>query len=89
MTFNKIKGKDAQKNNQRTVEPPKARMCYLCVQNITDVSPRDTMTLRRFVSSFMKIAPQRRSGLCAKHQRKISRAIKVSRELGLLPYIPE
>ncbi len=89
MAFNKSKGKDAHKNTQRTAEPVKAKMCYLCVQNISDVSPRDTMTLRRFVSSFMKIAPQRRSGLCAKHQRKMARAIKVSRELGLLPYVVE
>ncbi|MCX6780956.1 MAG: 30S ribosomal protein S18 [Candidatus Magasanikbacteria bacterium] len=64
-------------------------MCYFCVQNINDVSPRDTMTLRRFISSFMKIAPRRRTGLCAGHQRKVARAIKVSRELSLLPYIPE
>jgi small subunit ribosomal protein S18 len=67
----------------------KQKMCYFCVQNIEDVSPRDTMTLRRFISSFMKIAPRRRTGLCAIHQRKVSRAIKVSRELALLPYVAE
>lgn len=80
-----------EKNKMRRVAttPVKEKMCHLCVQNIGDVSPRDTMTLRRFVSSFMKIAPRRRSGLCAKHQRKIARAVKVSRELGLMPYIPE
>lgn len=89
MAFNKTKNKDAHKNSFRVTEPTKAKMCYLCVQNISDVSPRDTMTLRRFVSSFMKIAPRRRSGLCAIHQRKVSRAIKVSRELGLLPYVAE
>lgn len=67
----------------------KEKMCYFCVQNMKDVSPRDTMTLRRFISSFMKIAPRRRSGLCAAHQRKVARAIKVAREMSLLPYIPE
>lgn len=69
--------------------PQKDKMCHFCVQNIDDVSPRDTMTLRRFVSSFMKIAPRRRTGLCAIHQRKVSRSIKVARELSLLPYVAE
>lgn len=82
------KRKDAKPQIIRTVEK-KDKMCYFCVQNIQDVSPRDTMTLRRFISSFMKIAPRRRTGLCAAHQRKVSRAVKVSRELSLLPYIPE
>lgn len=82
-----VKKKDT-KQIVRTVEK-KDKMCYFCVQNIQDVSPRDTVTLRRFISSFMKIAPRRRTGLCAAHQRKVSRAIKVSRELSLLPYIPE
>lgn len=84
-----FKTKDHNKPVHATTVAAKEKMCHLCVQNVGDVSPRDTMTLRRFVSSFMKIAPRRRSGLCAKHQRKMSRAIKVSRELGLMPYIPE
>jgi small subunit ribosomal protein S18 len=84
MAFQKKDNKNAQKPPEKKVD----KMCYFCVQNLNDVSPRDTMTLRRFVSSFMKIAPRRRTGLCAGHQRKVSRAIKVSRELALLPYTP-
>lgn len=72
----------------KTTSKKTDKMCYFCVQNIEDVSPKDTMTLRRFISSFMKIASRRRTGLCDKHQRKVSRAIKVARELALLPYIP-
>lgn len=82
----KQKGKNQPQKSQPKQE---AKMCAFCVQNISDVSPRDTMTLRRYISSFMKIAPRRRSGLCAMHQRKVARSIKVARELSLLPYIPE
>ena len=82
------KSRDKQRE-QKPAAPQKAKMCYFCVQNIEDVSPRDTMTLRRFVSSFMKIAPRRRTGLCAIHQRKVARSIKVARELSLLPYVAE
>lgn len=50
---------------------------------------KDGETLRRFVSSYWKIAPQRRSGLCAKHQRKVARAIKRARVLALMRFVPE
>ncbi len=63
--------------------------CYFCLNNIKEVDYRNVGLLKRFVSSFMKIAPRRRSGLCAMHQRKVARAIKRAREMLLLPYLPE
>ena len=42
--------------------------------------------LRRFVSDTGKILPRRRTGLSAKHQRRISQTIKIARQLALLPY---
>jgi small subunit ribosomal protein S18 len=41
--------------------------------------------LRRYVSSQGKILPRRRSGLSAKNQRLVARAIKRARHLALLP----
>jgi small subunit ribosomal protein S18 len=63
---------------------PKA--CYYCVNNKTVVDYKDINALRRFVSSHMKIAPRRRSGLCAKHQRLVASAIKRSRQSALMAY---
>ena len=63
------------------------KACYLCVQNITDIPVTDVATLRRFVSSYIKISPRKQSGLCAKHQRKVSNAVKQARAAGLLPFI--
>lgn len=51
------------------------------------VDYKDNETLRRFTSSFMKIQPRRRSGLCAKHQRQVARAIKQARIAGLLAFV--
>ena len=65
------------------------RPCYYCANNIVDVDYKDIQILRRFVSSYMKIAPRRRSGLCAKHQRKVARAIKQSRIAGLMAFVPK
>jgi len=62
--------------------------CFYCQHNLHEVDYKDVQTLRRFVSSYMKIAPQRRSGLCAKHQRKAASAIKQARIAGLMSFVP-
>ena len=64
------------------------KYCYLCVNNIVDVDYKDTQLLRRFISSYMKIVPTRRSGVCAAHQRKIQNSIKRARFMSLLAYVP-
>lgn len=67
----------------------KRDICYFCVKGITDVDYKDAELLRRFMSSFAKIQPRRRSGLCALHQRKVAKAIKQARIAGLLPFVPK
>ncbi|MBT3418901.1 MAG: 30S ribosomal protein S18 [Candidatus Magasanikbacteria bacterium] len=63
--------------------------CYYCANNLKDVDYKSTQVLRRFISSYMKIAPRRRSGLCALHQRKAARAIKQARIAGLMAFVPK
>lgn len=58
--------------------------CYFCRKNIKEIDFKETETLRRFVSGLGKIRPRKKTGLCASHQRKLSRAIKRARHLGLL-----
>jgi len=67
----------------------KTRQCHFCVNNKEEVDYKNVHLLRRFTSSYMKIAPRRRSGLCALHQRKVSRAIKQARIAGLLAFVPK
>lgn len=43
--------------------------------------------LRKFLNVKGKIVSRRSSGNCAKHQRKVSVAIKRARFLALLPYV--
>jgi len=64
----------------------KEKPCYFCTNNKLVIDYKDVATLRRFVSSYMKIAPRRRSGLCAMHQRKVANAIKRARQASLIPY---
>jgi small subunit ribosomal protein S18 len=63
------------------------RQCGFCRSNVEAVNYKDTNTLRRYLSSFGKIVPRKRSGICAWHQRKLSNAIKRARFMALLPYV--
>jgi small subunit ribosomal protein S18 len=63
------------------------KQCFYCVHGLAEVDYKDSQTLRRFISSYGKIAPTRRSGLCSYHQRKVATAIKRARIMALLPFL--
>lgn len=63
--------------------------CYLCQRNVQEIDFRDTSLLGRFLSGLAKIKSRKKTGACASHQRKIARAIKRARHLGLLPATPK
>jgi small subunit ribosomal protein S18 len=48
---------------------------------------KDERLLSRFLTERGKIIPSRLSGMCARHQRQLSRAIKRARQIALLPFI--
>ncbi|PIP25126.1 MAG: 30S ribosomal protein S18 [Candidatus Nealsonbacteria bacterium CG23_combo_of_CG06-09_8_20_14_all_36_12] len=59
--------------------------CYFCQKGIREIDFRDTKLLLKFVSGLLKIKAKKRTGTCSRHQRKLARAIKRARHLGLLP----
>jgi len=71
-------------HNKKKMAP---RTCYFCQQDIVEINYKDTDTLRRYLSSFGKIVPRKRSGVCAWHQRKLANAIKRARFMALVPYL--
>ncbi len=60
--------------------------CYFCQRNIKEIDFKNTKLLLRFISGLGKIRARKRTGVCSKHQRQLSKAIKRARHLGLLPY---
>jgi small subunit ribosomal protein S18 len=56
------------------------------VEKIDVVDYKDPLKLRRFVSDRGKIEPRRKTGTCARHQRRLTLAIKRARHLALMPY---
>lgn len=80
----------AQKSNtKQNIERKKTqqkRYCFFKANDIEDVDYKDIETLRRFISSNMKIKPRRKTGLSSKFQRKVAKAIKQARIAGLLGF---
>lgn len=71
---------------QQAQERPVPKKCVFCSEELANPSVEDAEFLRRFTSSHAKILPRKKTGICAKHQRHMSRAIKQARELGYLGY---
>jgi small subunit ribosomal protein S18 len=63
------------------------KVCRFCVDNIDEIDYKDLKTLQKYVNSQGKIDPRKRSGLCARHQRKMATAIKRSRMMALMPFV--
>ncbi|MBN1541062.1 30S ribosomal protein S18 [candidate division KSB1 bacterium] len=67
----------------------KKRICRFCEDKVDYIDFKNEKALTRFTTEQGKIIPRRTSGTCAKHQRQLTRAIKIARELALIPYISE
>lgn len=68
---------------------PRKRVCGFCVDKVYDVDYKDIGKLRKFITERGKILPRRISGNCAKHQRQVTMAIKLARNIALLPFTAE
>ena len=60
------------------------KKCYFCSNNIKDIDYKDIHTLQKFTNSYGQILSHKRTGVCAKHQRKLATAIKRARIMALL-----
>ncbi len=65
----------------------KRKVCRFCSDTTLQISHKDYATLRHFVTERGKIIPRRISGNCAKHQRRITTAVKQARMLSILPFV--
>jgi small subunit ribosomal protein S18 len=72
-----------RKRVQKNVAPKK---CFFDTEK-KEPSIEDVATLRKFLTERGKIIPRSRSGLCAKHQKQLTIAVKHARQLALLPFI--
>ncbi len=62
------------------------KICRFCADESLKIDYKDAKLLRNFVSERGKIMPRRITGNCAYHQRRVSKAIKMSRTVSVMPY---
>ena len=62
------------------------KVCKFCTEKIDSISYRDVRLLQGFVAERGKIVPRRLTGVCTTHQRRLSLAIKQSRNIALLAF---
>ena len=68
------------------IRKPKKKANPLKAAKVEYIDYKDTALLRKFISDRGKIRSRRVTGVTVQEQRQIARAVKVARELALLPY---
>jgi small subunit ribosomal protein S18 len=63
------------------------RFCRMCRDKIDSIDYKDIRRLERLITDRGKIVSRRSSGNCARHQRRVARAVKRARFIALLPYV--
>jgi small subunit ribosomal protein S18 len=63
------------------------KFCTFCKEK-REPDYKDAETIKRFLTERGKILSRAKSGVCAKHQRALARAIKRARVVALVPFAP-
>lgn len=63
------------------------KICRFCVDSSMELDYKTPKALKQFITERGKIIPRRITGTCAKHQRKLTVAIKQARQIALLPFV--
>jgi small subunit ribosomal protein S18 len=65
---------------------PRKKVCAFCQNKVESIDYKDINTLKKYITEGGKILPRRMTGVCAKHQRLVTKAIKRARIVDLLPF---
>lgn len=61
--------------------------CRFCRDKTKYIDYKDVEVVGKLLTQRGKIFSRKRSGNCAKHQRRIQNAVKLARYMALLPYV--
>ncbi len=62
------------------------KVCHFCFKKIKQIDYKNTDVLENFINAYKKILPRKKTNICAKHQRKLTTAVKLARIMALLPF---
>lgn len=67
---------------------PRRKFCRFCADKDIPLNYKNPEVLRDFVTERGKIIARRITGICAHHQRELTREIKRARQMALMIYTP-
>ena len=79
-----MKKRQYKSKKKRTFQ--RHKICRFCADSSLVIDYKDYSMLRFFVTERGKIIPRRISGNCARHQRRITNAVKRARNVALIPF---
>jgi small subunit ribosomal protein S18 len=74
----------AKKKKKRALS--RTKVCRLTVDRVEYIDYKDIAMLKHYITERGKIIPRRITGATAKHQRMLTKAINLARQIALLPY---
>ena len=92
MADKKNNRRNNRNNNDDDFNPKfkkRKKVCPLCKDKNLVLDYKNPEQLKKFINERGKILPRRVTGTCAKHQRKVTEAIKRARTVALLPFTVE
>lgn len=64
-----------------------SKQCFFKQNNVNHIDYKDVDILKKFLNPHARILSKKRTGVCAKNQRKLALAIKRARFMALIPFV--
>lgn len=81
--------KPKTKRRRRDTRQRRKKQCPWTAAGVREIDYKDTENLSKFITARGKILPRRITGVSARHQRLMTRAIKQARYMALLPFVAQ
>jgi small subunit ribosomal protein S18 len=82
-------GRESRRPSRKSYRFRRRKQCDFCAGKIKSIDYKDADMLRQYLTGVGKMKARRKTGVCARHQRRLALAIKRARQLALLPYSVE
>ncbi len=89
MSDDRSRGRGRRSGGYRRRYTSRRKVCAFCLEKTRTIDYKDVSMLRRYLTDRGKIRSRRKTGTCAKHQRRLAIAVKRARHLALLPFTAE
>lgn len=84
-----LSAKAKAKLKKKKRQAARSKVCRLTVDRVCFIDYKDVALLKHYVTERGKIMPRRITGATAQHQRMLTTAIKMARQIALLPYVAD